>query len=79
MKPTIGRIVRYWYEKGDAREIKPAPALITEVDDEQSETSEIGLAVFGPTNLTFYRHVPHSEVDGPGTKHTWSWPERSGK
>jgi hypothetical protein len=76
LKPTIGRIVHYWYEKGDARELRSAPALITEVDDPESESSAIGLAVFGSTNLTFYRHVPIGTLPKPAV-HSWTWPERA--
>lgn len=70
---AIGRIV--WFTPlGGPR--KPVPAIITEIQDEESGT--IALTAFLP-----HQHMPQAwekvGYSGAGDPKTWRWPARGGK
>jgi hypothetical protein len=74
VKPSAGRIVHYVAEDGGSCRA----AIITQVTSEI--ISEVGLAVFAPSGLSFKGTVrlagliPNTAMYAAGT---WHWPERT--
>jgi hypothetical protein len=74
-RPSVGRVVHYqsYGTPGGEYQPKPRAAVVTEVDDETSETSSVGLCILNPTGMFFTQHVQFSEQPKPGH---WNWPPR---
>ena len=70
MKPTVGRIVHFHFDKGQGEE-PPIAAIITVVED---GSTAVRLSLFNGEGSVIPRHsVPFSETPKPGH---WNWPPR---
>lgn len=78
-KPTVGRIVHYYLDSGEAD--YPSPAIVTAVPELLAESGPnsgpegyveaLYLAVIAPAGILFCSDVPFSNEPKPGH---WTWP-----
>lgn len=76
MKPTIGRIVLFHYERSSNRGMRTRPAIVTDVNLDGS----IDLEVFGNIEIDgigkYHAGVAQVSGDAAAGPGTWCWPPR---